>query len=78
MIKYREKMPHFKPDKLKINLRLSINRLKLLEKKKSECRYTCNVSRCILSYSRNKKQPNRPSVHSLVKTKLLQGMSINI
>jgi len=38
VIKYREKMPHFKPDKLKINLRLSINRLKLLEKKKSECR----------------------------------------
>lgn len=29
-------MPAFKPDKLKINLRLSINRLKLLEKKKTE------------------------------------------
>ena len=30
-------MPAFKPDKLKTNLRLSINRFKLLEKKKSEC-----------------------------------------
>lgn len=29
-------MPTFKPDKLKTNLRLSINRFKLLEKKKSE------------------------------------------
>ena len=29
-------MPSFKPDKLRVNLRLSINRLKLLEKKKSQ------------------------------------------
>lgn len=29
-------MPSFKPEKLRVNLRLTINRLKLLEKKKSE------------------------------------------
>ena len=29
-------MPAFKPDKLRVNLKLCINRLKLLEKKKSE------------------------------------------
>lgn len=29
-------MPSFKPEKLRVNLRLSINRLKLLEKKKSK------------------------------------------
>lgn len=29
-------MPHFKPEKLRVNLRLCINRLKLLEKKKCE------------------------------------------
>ena len=28
-------MPHFKTEKLRVNLRLAINRLKLLEKKKS-------------------------------------------
>ena len=36
-------MPSFKAEKLRVNLRLSINRLKLLEKKKSEfqaCSYT--------------------------------------
>ena len=31
-----ETMPSFKAEKLRVNLRLSINRLKLLEKKKSE------------------------------------------
>lgn len=30
------KMPAFKAEKLRVNLRLTINRLKLLEKKKSE------------------------------------------
>lgn len=29
------RMPHFKSEKLRVNLRLAINRLKLLEKKKS-------------------------------------------
>lgn len=29
-------MPNFKAEKLRVNLRLCINRLKLLEKKKSE------------------------------------------
>ena len=29
-------MPSFKPDKLRVNLKLCINRLKLLEKKKGE------------------------------------------
>ena len=28
-------MPHFKAEKLRVNLKLCINRLKLLEKKKS-------------------------------------------
>jgi hypothetical protein len=32
----REKMPSFRAEKLRVNLRLSINRLKLLEKKKTE------------------------------------------
>lgn len=54
-------MPTFKPDKLKTNLRLSINRFKLLEKKKSEsppvhlslhCLLTCQlvegVHECLL------------------------------
>lgn len=30
-------MPNFKSEKLRVNLRLCINRLKLLEKKKSAC-----------------------------------------
>lgn len=34
-------MPNFKPEKLRVNLRLCINRLKLLEKKKSEYTIHC-------------------------------------
>lgn len=42
-----EKMPSFKAEKLRVNLRLSINRLKLLEKKKSKSitMFTSAVSR---------------------------------
>lgn len=40
-------MPAFKPDKLRVNLKLCINRLKLLEKKKSE------LAIMFLSYSQS-------------------------
>lgn len=36
-------MPSFKSEKLRVNLRLCINRLKLLEKKKSKLFHECFV-----------------------------------
>ena len=41
-------MPNFKPEKLRVNLRLCINRLKLLEKKKSEFSNTSDVHKIIV------------------------------
>jgi hypothetical protein len=38
----------FKAERLRVNLRLVINRLKLLEKKKSEYHYCTNPTPCLL------------------------------
>ena len=40
-----QRMPNFKAEKLRVNLRLCINRLKLLEKKKSES-HSLSLSLC--------------------------------
>lgn len=46
VVKVTVKMPAFKAEKLRVNLRLSINRLKLLEKKKSKCNLLIRRSTC--------------------------------
>lgn len=46
-------MPNFKPEKLRVNLRLCINRLKLLEKKKTEG--AMKARREIADYMKNKR-----------------------